>query len=114
MPLGGRVVQGQGEPLGDGNSLDRQIQEAQSDGLDLEPECGEEVIIGTIAVGDPRGSEPTGDGASPLAEDDTDDQPLKPPGVSTVEMFGEGADPGGEQAGEHDVSHPLSSRVIVS
>src|SRR5271167_1565251 len=114
MPLGGRVVQGQSEPPGDGNSSDRQIQEAQSDGLDLEPECGEEVIIGAIAVGDPRGTEPTGDGPSPLGQDETDDQPMEPPGVSTVEMLGEGTDPSGEHAGEHNASHPSSSWGIVS
>jgi len=49
-----------------------------------------------------------------LGEEDADDQSLEAPGVSPVEWLGEGADPSGEQAGEHDVSHPSSSRVIVS
>ena len=72
------------------------------------------LIVGAIAVGDPRGAEPTGDGPSPLGEDDTDDQSLEPPGVSTVEMLGEGTDPSGEHAGEHNASHPSSSWGIVS
>ena len=71
-------------------------------------------MIGAIAARDPGDSEPTGDGASALGEDDADDQAMEPPGVSAVELLGEGADPSGEQAGEHDVSHPSSSWVIVS
>ena len=114
MTLGGCVVQRQGEPLGDGDSLGRQIQEAQSQGLDLEPESGEEVIIGAIAASDPRGAEPTGDGPSALGEDDANDQSLETPGVSGVKMLGEGTDPGGEQTREYDASHPSSSWVIVS
>lgn len=114
MPLGRRVVQRQGEAFADGDALDGQIQEGQSDGLDLEPECGEEVIIGSRAARDPRGAEPTGDGASALGEDDADDQTLEPPGVSTMKMLGEGADPNREHAEEHDASHPSSSWGIVS
>ncbi len=94
--------------------MDGQIQEGQSDGLDLEPECGEEVIIGAKAASDSRGAEPTGDGASALGEDDADDQAREPPGVSTMKMLGEGADPSCEQAREHDASHPSSSWGIVS
>src|SRR5450432_2759596 len=114
MPLGGRVVQRQGEPLADGDLLDRQLEETQADGLDLEPEGSEEVIIGAIAGGDPCGAKPTGDGASPLGEDDANNQAMEPPGVSTVEMLGKSADPSGKQSREYDVSHPSSSRVIVS
>src|SRR5262249_27246081 len=98
----------------DRDALDGQIQEGQSDGLDLEPECGEEVIIGAIAARDPRGAEPTGDGATPLGEDDADDQSLEPPGVSTMKMPGEGGHPSGEHAREHNLSHPSSSWGIVS
>jgi hypothetical protein len=114
MPLGGSVVQRRGETLADRDVLNGQIQEGQSQFLDLEPECGEGVIIGAIAASDAGGAEPTGDRASPLREDDADDQTLEPPGVSAVEMLGEGANPAGEQTREHDASHPSSSWGIVT
>ena len=114
MTLGGRVVEGEGEPLGDRNLLNGQVENGQSEILDLEPEGGEEVIIGTIAPGDSRGAEPTGDGPPPLGEDDTDDQPLEPPGVSAMKMSGESPDPAGKLSEENDASHPSSSWGIVS
>jgi hypothetical protein len=46
VPLGGRGFESEGEPLIDGNVLDGEIEDRQSEILDLEPEGTEEVIIG--------------------------------------------------------------------
>jgi hypothetical protein len=73
MPLGGGVIKGECEPLGDGYPLNCQRENRQSQILDLESEGGEEVIIGAIAASDPRGAEPTGDSPSPLSQDDAND-----------------------------------------
>ena len=55
--------------------------EAQSDGPDLEPECGEEVILGSTAVVDSCSTDPTCGGPPPSGDDDTNNQPLEPPSI---------------------------------
>jgi hypothetical protein len=80
MPLGRRVVQG-GRAAGRWEFVGSSHPEAQSDGADLEPECGEEVILGSTAVVDSCSTDPTGGGPPPSGDDDTNNQPLEPPSI---------------------------------
>jgi hypothetical protein len=80
MPLGRRVVQG-GRAAGRWEFVGSSHPEAQSDGADLEPEFGEEVISGSTAVVDSCSTDPTGGGPPPSGDDDTNNQPLEPPSI---------------------------------
>jgi hypothetical protein len=90
IALGGRVVEGEGEPVGIGHEgLERRVGEASGHKVGLFAGGGDGRVGGPEVVGNASGAQPTGNGASADGENGAKEEADETRGGTTVEKIGQ-------------------------